>query len=214
MRMERVSDIACVHLYTVNTCRVHTINPGFSAVRPASCKPVSVPLRAAAILLDRTLLPGSSDLPESKTERAAPPLLFGLAPRGVCHADTITRAAVRSYRTISPLPVNGRYIFCCTFRRSCSDRPAVSRHAALWRPDFPPPFPGATTCPAASLEYCRISACASVRRSTSNRHIRLPISVRYSRISVYSILNCALRRSEYIGPAHVVGNAVSATEMI
>jgi hypothetical protein len=41
-----------------------------------------------------------------------------------------------------------RYIFCCTFRIRFRI-PAVSRHAALWRPDFPPPFPGATTRPAA-----------------------------------------------------------------
>src|ERR1700691_5244048 len=78
-------------------------------VPPKKCslpdyKPVSVPLRAAAIHLGRTLLPGSSDLPESSSERAAPPLLFGLAPRGVCHAGRITPSAVRSYRTISPLP--------------------------------------------------------------------------------------------------------------
>ena len=70
----------------------------------AGCKPVSVPLRGAVIRLGRALLPGSSDLPESRTERAAPPLLFGLAPRGVCPASQITPAAVRSYRTFSPLP--------------------------------------------------------------------------------------------------------------
>src|SRR5260370_27179180 len=39
-------------------------------------------------LLRQALLPGSSDLPESLTERAAPPLLFGLAPHGVCPAGT------------------------------------------------------------------------------------------------------------------------------
>src|SRR6266446_1261705 len=37
------------------------------------CKPVSVPLRVAVIHLDRTLLSGSSDLPESK--RSGPLLL-------------------------------------------------------------------------------------------------------------------------------------------
>jgi hypothetical protein len=63
-----------------------------------------VPLRVAAILLGRTLLSGSSNLPGSSLERAAPPPLFGLAPRGVCHAGEITPTAVRSYRTISPLP--------------------------------------------------------------------------------------------------------------
>jgi len=30
--------------------------------------------------------------------------LFGLAPGGVCHADAVARIAVRSYRTLSPLP--------------------------------------------------------------------------------------------------------------
>jgi hypothetical protein len=41
-----------------------------------------------AIPLGQTSLPGSSDLPESRTERAAPPLLFGLAPHGVYPAGT------------------------------------------------------------------------------------------------------------------------------
>ena len=67
-------------------------------------KPVSVPLRAAVIPLGRPLLTGSSDLPGSQTGRAVPPPLFGLAPRGVFPASGITPAAVRSYRTFSPLP--------------------------------------------------------------------------------------------------------------
>ena len=128
--------------------------------RPPDYKPVSVPLRAAAIPLDRPLLAGSSDLPESRTERAAPPLLFGLAPRGVYPASRISPAAVRSYRTFSPLPgANpGRYVFCGTFRETRFERipPAINRHAALWRPDFPPPknalrrSQGAAARPAAS----------------------------------------------------------------
>ena len=68
-------------------------------------KPVSVPLRAAIIPLGRTLLSGSSSLPGSLAGRAAPPPLFGLAPRGVYPASEIAFTAVRSYRTISPLPV-------------------------------------------------------------------------------------------------------------
>ncbi len=104
------------------------------------CKPVSVPLRAAVIHLGRALLPGSSDLPGSITERTAPPPLFGLAPRGVYPASRIAPAAVRSYRTFSPLPRERRYILCGTFREIRFERipPAVSRHAVLWRPDFPP----------------------------------------------------------------------------
>ena len=114
-------------------------------------KPVSVPFQAVIIHLGQPLLAGSSDLPESVAERAAPPLLFGLAPRGVYPASRVAPAAVRSYRTFSPLPRERRYLFCGTFREIRFERtsPAVSRHAALWRPDFPPLFPGATTRPTA-----------------------------------------------------------------
>src|ERR1700733_5055100 len=58
---------------------------------------------------------------------------------------SVTGAAVRSYRTFSPLPDRncsqpGGIVFCGTFRKTRFKRipPAVSRHAALWRPDFPP----------------------------------------------------------------------------
>ncbi len=45
-------------------------------------------------------------------------LLFGLAPGGVYPATTIASRAVRSYRTISPLPNKvRRYIFCGTFHK-------------------------------------------------------------------------------------------------
>ncbi len=45
------------------------------------------------------------------------PSLFGLAPCGVCHATHIAARPVRSYRTFSPLPREGRYILCGTGRR-------------------------------------------------------------------------------------------------
>lgn len=38
------------------------------------------------------------------TGRAGPPLLFGLAPRGVYRAADIAVRAVGSYPTVSPLP--------------------------------------------------------------------------------------------------------------
>ena len=111
--------------------------------RLPDCKPVSVPLRAAVIPLGRTLLSGSSDLPGSLAGRAVPPPLFGLAPRGVFPAGGITPAAVRSYRTISPLPRTPSRarggIFSVALSVAVAGPPAVSRHAALWRPDFPPP---------------------------------------------------------------------------
>jgi len=45
------------------------------------------------------------------------PPLFGLAPGGVCPATPVTRRAVRSYRTFSPLPGThpGRFDLCGTF---------------------------------------------------------------------------------------------------
>ena len=47
----------------------------------------------------------------------APPL-FGLAPGGVCRAVLVAKDAVRSYRTLSPLPPlsesGGRFAFCGT----------------------------------------------------------------------------------------------------
>ena len=49
--------------------------------------------------------------------------LFNLAPSGVCRAIFVTKNAVCSYHTISPLPnfnqrfSTRRYTFCCTFPR-------------------------------------------------------------------------------------------------
>ena len=58
-------------------------------------------------------------------ERPRLPPLFGLAPGGVYHAAPVAGDAVRSYRTLSPLPAGprtvsraargGRFAFCGTF---------------------------------------------------------------------------------------------------
>jgi hypothetical protein len=55
---------------------------------------------------------------ETRRTRASP--LFGLAPGGVYRAAPVARDAVRSYRTLSPLPCHteaqgGRFAFCGTF---------------------------------------------------------------------------------------------------
>ncbi|MFT5390205.1 MAG: hypothetical protein ACI8PT_000389 [Gammaproteobacteria bacterium] len=97
----------------------------------------------------------SSDLPGSHASRVSSPRgrtapLFGLAPGGVYPATSVASGAVRSYRTISPLPFrlahssrgrpkhereDWRYIFCGTFRRltpprrylaPCSAEPGLS----------------------------------------------------------------------------------------
>ena len=79
-----------------------------------ACKPGSVPpafADAAIIPLDRPLLDGSRDLPGRLGPARPCPgslrgasSLFGLAPGGACHAASVAGDAVRSYRTLSPLP--------------------------------------------------------------------------------------------------------------
>lgn len=71
--------------------------------------------------------------------------LFGLAPGGVYHAVAVTNNAVRSYRTLSPLPhhtcVMRRFTFCCTGREitlprrylaPCPMEPGLSSPQALY----------------------------------------------------------------------------------
>ena len=63
------------------------------------------------------------------------PSLFGLAPSGVCPATTITGRAVRSYRTISPLPAaeatGGMFSVALSLG---SPPPDVIRHSASMEP--------------------------------------------------------------------------------
>lgn len=68
---------------------------------------------------------------------AGPPL-FGLAPGGVCRAATVTGRAVRSYRTLSPLPGRSRavcFLWHCPW--GCPRR-ALPGTVFPWSPDFPP----------------------------------------------------------------------------
>src|SRR5207244_8539419 len=84
---------------------------------------------------------------------AGTPSLFGLAPCGVCPARRITAAAVRSYRTFSPLPRpcgrGGMFSVALSVEsfpslQKCKDGttlPDVIRHTALRSSDFPLPPP-------------------------------------------------------------------------
>ena len=67
--------------------------------------------------------------------QSAPPL-FGLAPGGVYHAIPVTSNAVRSYRTLSPLPVSLRTIGgLLSVALSLGSRPAgVTRHPCFVEP--------------------------------------------------------------------------------
>ena len=69
---------------------------------------------AATIPLDRPLRDGSRDQPGRLRPTTALPAcagaesLFGLAPGGACRAVDVAADAVRSYRTLSPLPLMKR----------------------------------------------------------------------------------------------------------
>src|SRR3954451_2749429 len=99
----------------------------------------------------RLLRPTRAARPETRLavfEAAAPPL-FGLAPGGVCRAVLVAKNAVRSYRTLSPLPratVSGGTKAVC-FLLHCPwghPRRRVSGTVFPWSPDFPPCQPEAS----------------------------------------------------------------------
>ncbi len=114
-------------------------------VASARNKPSSVTRlrRGGIIYLGPTLLPASCSLPGTQTARATPHPLFGLAPGGVCHATPVTSGPVRSYRTLSPLPVPRGAIggLLSAALSVALRRPGVTRHPALRSSDFPPAEP-------------------------------------------------------------------------
>ena len=78
------------------------------------------------------------------------PFLFGLAPDGVYLARLVALAAVRSYRTFSPLPVKAVcFLWHFPSMNPKTQRPGVTRHPALMEPglsshnktrDYPDPL--------------------------------------------------------------------------
>jgi hypothetical protein len=87
-----------------------------------------------------------------------------------CHA-TLSPRAVRSYRTVSPLPVPLRAIGgLLSVALAVSSRcPGVTWHPALWSPDFPRCACARRDCPADSAEHCNLSAIGQSWQKSSNR---------------------------------------------
>ena len=83
--------------------------------------PISRVLSWTAIPLGPALLPGSSHLPAGSASNVTA-CLFGVAPDGGC-------------RVSRPPGCPGLLVSVALFL--ASRRPAVSRHPALWSPDFP-----------------------------------------------------------------------------
>jgi len=97
-----------------------------------------------AIHLGRLLPAASSNQPERQvwklTRSSRKPLavgmafLFGLAPGGACRAISVARNAVRSYRTLSPLPRACRGGLLSVALSLGSPPPGVTRHPVSMEP--------------------------------------------------------------------------------
>ena len=77
------------------------------------------------------------------------PPLFGLAPGGVYPAAPVARGAVRSCRTVSPLPSRLRALAVCFLWHFPWGRPRRPLAGTVfpWSPDFPPGLPPAVVQP-------------------------------------------------------------------
>ncbi len=65
--------------------------------------------------------------------------LFGFAPGGVCPAAAVTSGAVRSYRTLSPLPLQCKGGLLSVALSLGSPPPGVTRHRVSMEPGLSSP---------------------------------------------------------------------------
>ncbi len=125
------------------------------------------------------------ECPEGRTGRPRP--LLGLAPGGGCHPPGSPPAMVRSYRTVSPLPVptpRGRPSAVCSLLPDPSDRSDLALASTL--PCGVPTFLDGTdpeVCAAAATRTThQRSQCASTRpprRTCSGHAVRRPVGYKF-----------------------------------
>ena len=124
---------------------------GFLGVvrRPVSrvLSPIDID-RGMAIHLGRPSPDASRDQPGRRSEtpvgsHGPVPPLFGLAPGGVYPATAVASGAVRSYRTLSPLPGRNRAVCFLWHFPWGRPRRVLPGTVFPWSPDFPPPPHGA-----------------------------------------------------------------------
>ncbi len=123
--------------------------------------------------------------------QAGPQPLFGLAPGGVCHAAPVASRAVRSCRTLSPLPCRlpdrRRSALCGTFPCPGPEGPepaGVTRHPCFVEPGLSSP-PDGSGVAAARLPGEAGHLARPVSRSNSSSNRMPPISPSISP-SIYS----------------------------
>jgi hypothetical protein len=105
--------------------------PDLSSARPAEA---TISLRAAVAGRFKQPTRGSSrPFGRAWSPRAWAVRLFGLAAGGVCRAVRVTPDAVRSYRTISPLPEEGNCV-SCMMNGACLDSAFIIQHSAFPSP--------------------------------------------------------------------------------
>ena len=109
------------------TCKPNSVACGHSSRRRVAADAHQRPTRRFRPLQGAALRRRAGAGRASCSGRALPSL-FGLAPCGVYPASCITAGAVRSYRTISPLPLRGAAFW------TASSTAAVSFSVALCRP--------------------------------------------------------------------------------
>jgi len=129
MADEPVSRILCGAALASPLRDDHSSSPGLATG-------IQRPTRGFILSCGLRCTQGSTFCQTHSASWASSPLLFGLAPRGVCRAGVIADTAVGSYPTFSPLPswrsigrhpegfppgyhrdtLRWRYILCGTFR--------------------------------------------------------------------------------------------------
>ena len=149
----------------------------------------------AIIPLGPRLPSGSSsrpgDLPRERGGTGTLVPLFGLAPHGVYRAPAVAGGAVRSYRTVSPLP-SFRKAVCSLWhfpsRRRDRGLPGMP---PVWSSDFPLRFLGAITWPARSRGDSTIAARSTRPPPPARRRakVSLPLCPSNSPRSTSSILD-------------------------
>ena len=150
------------------------------AYKPGSVWPAARTAVVTTIPLVRRLPGASSNLPERQIRTdpgiSPAPFLFGLAPGGVCRAASVAGNAVRSYRTVSPLPrLNATRrggLFSVALSLGSYPRRTLSGTVCPWSPDFPlrPPFGIGAERPSGRLTRigmgicaCHVKACRATR---------------------------------------------------
>ena len=147
---------------------------------------------AATIPLGRKLLSGSCNLPGSRNGagRSCSPIwscsAWGLPcqrplPEPRCALTAPFHPYLTRDSSLSLESRPGGIVFCGTFRKTRFERapPAVSRHVALWRPDFPP-----------AAQFSRNGERLSVRQARV--HYRLNIRETQMTSGVSAVYSCIL----------------------